>query len=149
MEKSPHVLRSCPASFAFAPVVIDGQARTLLVVRRPGHQAMFLLTNQRSLTPKQAALLVKASLKRWGNEEVTRCWKPCTHGEEVRVRGYESIQRIVFLAMMAMGLQALWWFTRRASTERLLQRVKQFIASVPFPHYRLWEATSDALSHGS
>ena len=82
---------------------------------------MFLLTHQRGLSKKQAALLVKAYLKRWGNEETTRCLKQCTQVEDVRVRRHQSIQRIVSMAMVALGLLAMWWFTRRTSTERLIQ----------------------------
>ena len=60
---------------------------------------MFLLTNQRGLSKKQAALLVKAYLKRWGNEEITRCLKQGTQVEDVRVRRDQSIQRIVSMAI--------------------------------------------------
>jgi len=149
VDKSTHVLRSMGLSFGYAPVRIDGRRYTLIVVTGTRSEDWRLLTNKSVRTWKNVAALVRAYVARWGGEEWIRCVKQCTSFEDVRVRGFASLRRMLLLAMIAMGIQALWLLRRSKVTERLLGRVKSFFATVPFLHYRLWEGTADALAHGS
>ena len=103
VDKTNHALASYPASFGFAPVTIDGRARTLVVVRIAGKEDWLLLTSDRIRAQNQAAQTVLAYLKRWGNEETTRCLKQCTKLEDVRVRSDVSLRRMAVFAMIALG----------------------------------------------
>jgi hypothetical protein len=149
VDKSDHVLRSMGLSFSYAPVRVAGRSYTLIAVTGTRHEDWRLLTNKPVRTWKDAAALVRAYLARWGGEEWIRCMKQSTGIEDVRVRGFASLRRMLLLAMIAMGIQALWLLRRSKATERLLTRVKSFFPTVPFLHYRRWEGTADALAHGS
>jgi len=79
---------------------------------------------------------------------VTRLWKQCVDAEDVRVRKLCAIRRLLFLSMVAVGIQALWLLRRPKSAQKLIARVKVFIQSVRFLYYRLWRGVAHALDHG-
>ena len=84
-------------------------------------------------------------LERAGSEEATRSLKQNTGIEDFRVRRWESIRHLTFLAMLTCGIQALLLITRPSTAERYIARVKQFIEHVTLRHYRLWLGIADAL----
>jgi hypothetical protein len=61
------------------------------------------------------------------------------------VRSLVAIRRPLFLAVMAVGLQAVWLFRNKRLAGRLIESVKAFIKDVPFKHYRLWDGVKEAL----
>jgi hypothetical protein len=85
----------------------------------------------------------------WQIEEATRALKQLTGVEDFRVRKWESIQRLTFLAMMACGVQSLMLFTRGRTAARYIARVAQFFENVLLKNYRLWEGIADALLNGA
>jgi len=99
--------------------------------------------------PDQAEQIVLAYLRRWGSEEATRALKLLTGVEDFRVRKWESIQRLTFLAMMTCGVQALMLITRARTATRYIARIPQFFDNVLLKNYRLWEGIADALLNGA
>jgi len=151
VDKRTHDLQHATASFGFAPVRLPGieQALTMIVIDGGRDEDIVLLTNVPVRRIEDAATVVLAYLRRWGSEEATRALKQLTGVEDFRVRRWNSIRRITFLASMALGIQALWLVTRPSSAERVIARVKQFFEHVLFRYYRLWRGTADALARGT
>jgi hypothetical protein len=151
VDKATHKRETCKVFFGYVPIRLPDLEGTywLVVVTGTRGDDWLLLTNKAPSSWKEAEGIVQAYLQRWGNEEVTRCWKQCTGAEKFLVRKMCSIRRLLFLSMMSMGIQALWLLTRPQSVQKVIQRVKVFIKDVPFLHYRLWYGVSDALLHGS
>jgi hypothetical protein len=151
VDKSTHEPRLATASFGFAPVRVPGidAALTMIVIDGGRDEDIVLLTNVPIRRVEDAEAIVLAYLRRWGSEEATRAWKQLTRVEDFRVRRWNSIRRLTFLASMTVAIQALWLLTRPATAERYIARVKQFIEHVLFRHYRLWRGVQDALAKGS
>ena len=151
VDKSNHEPKVAPASFGFAPVRLPGidDALTMIVIDGGRDEDIVLLTNARITDADQAEQIVLAYLRRWGSEEATRALKQLTGVEDFRVRKWESIQRLTFLAMMTCGVQALMLFTRGRTAVRYIARVAQFFETVLLKNYRLWEGIADALLSGA
>lgn len=151
VDKKTHRMMSTQLLFNYVPVrlpELEGQFWLLAVTGTLGDDWL-LLTNKKPSSIRKAAAIVQAYVHRWSSEEVTRFWKQSTGAEDVRVRALRAIRRLLFLSMMATGIQALWLLLKPSNVQRLLQRVKSFIPEVPFMNYRLWEGVADALLHGS
>ena len=151
VDKSNHQPKLAPASFGFAPVRLPGIDAPLTMIAIDGgrDEDIVLLTNARITNADQAEQIVLAYLRRWGSEEATRAYKQLTGVEDFRVRKWESIQRLTFLAMMAYGVQALLLITRARDAVRYIARVPHFIQNVLLNNYRLWRGIADALDHGA
>jgi hypothetical protein len=147
VDKSNHKPKVAPASFGFAPVRLPGidDALTMIVIDGGRDEDIVLLTNARITDAEQAEQIVLAYLRRWGSEEATRALKQLTGVEDFRVRKWESIQRLTFLAMMTCGVQAMMLLTRARTAARYITRVAQFFDNVLLKNYRLWEGIADAL----
>lgn len=150
VNKSTHAVEHASVSFGFAPVRLPGiDARlTMIVIDGGRDEDIVLLTNARIADADQAASIVLAYMRRWGSEEATRAFKQLTGVEDFRVRRWNSIRRLTFLAMMTCGVQALLLLTRPVIAARYIARVKQFIENVLLQHYRLWDGIVDALAMG-
>ena len=151
VDKSNHGPKFAPASFGFAPVRLPGidAPLTMIVIDGGRDEDIVLLTNARITDADQAAQIVLAYLRRWGSEEATRAYKQLTGVEDFRVRKWESIQRLTFLAMMTCGVQALMLVSRTRTAARYIARVAQFFDNVLLKNYRLWEGIADALLSGA
>jgi Transposase DDE domain len=151
VDKSNHEPKFAPASFGFAPVRLPGidAALTMIVIDGGRDEDIVLLTNARITNADQAEQIVLAYLRRWGSEEATRALKQLTGVEDFRVRKWESIQRLTFLAMMTCGVQALMLLTRARTATRYIARIAQFFDNVLLKNYRLWDGIADALLHGA
>lgn len=150
VDKKTHVQKTCRLSFAYVPVRlpdVDGSFWLVVVTGTQGEDWL-LLTDQRPRNTKEAEAIVQAYIERWGNEELTRLWKQCVDAEDIRVRKLLAIRRLLFLSMVATGIQALWLLLRPQSAKKLIARVKVFIADVRFLYYRLWRGVAHALDHG-
>jgi Transposase DDE domain len=148
--KKTHKLEEWTAHFGYCPVTIPGLPgrHTLIVITGLREEDMVLLARESTHRTRDIAEFVLAYIRRWGVEEGIRMWKQMTDVENFRVRKWPSIKRLVFLSMVACGLQAMWLFTRRSLAMRLIQRVPQFIELVMYENYRLWVGTKDALIKG-
>jgi len=151
VDKKTHQMRQHGRSFGYVPVRLPEMEHpyTLIVVRADQGQDWLLLASWVPRTTKEVAAIVRAYVVRWGSEEVTRCFKQCTDVENMRVRGFDAMRRLLWLALIAMGLQALWLFRRKRLAHAMIKRVKSFIHHVPFEHYRLWAGTAAALRGGT
>lgn len=151
IDKSSHVVKTCPVHFGYAPVRLPGQSGRfwMVVVTGLRSEDMVLLTNEDIRSVRQVRKIVLAYMRRWGIEEGIRCWKQQTGVEDFRVRNWNSIRRMTFFSMLAYGVQALWLLTRPAMANRLIRRVKVFIENVAFQYYRLWDGVQDALLKGA
>ena len=149
VDKKTHAQRTYPLSFAFVPVRLPDVEGSfwLIVVTGTLGEDWLLLSDHRPRNAKEAAAIIQAYIERWGNEEVTRLWKQCTDAEDVRVRKLCAIRRLLFLSMIAVGIQALWFLLRPKSAQKLIARVKVFISIVRFVYYRLWRGVAHALEH--
>ena len=90
---------------------------------------------------------VQAYLERWGSEEVTRACKQLTGLEGIRVRSLAAMRRLLWLAMIAVGIQALILLTRPRLRRAILDRAKEFIPEV-LPA-SLEEASTAILAHAA
>jgi hypothetical protein len=151
VDKSNHKQKFAPASFGFAPVRLPDidAPLTMIVVDGGRDEDIVLLTNARITDADQAEQIVLAYLRRWGSEEATRAFKQLTGVEDFRVRKWESIKRLTFLAMMTCGIQALLLLTRTRDAARYIARVPQFFENVMLKNYRLWRGIADALLKGA
>jgi len=151
VDKSNHERRFATASFGFAPVRLPGidAPMTMIVINGGRDEDIVLLTNARITDADQAEQIVLAYLRRWGSEEATRAFKQLTGVEDFRVRKWESIKRLTFLAMMTCGVQALMLITRTREAARYIARVPQFFENVLLQNYRLWRGIADALLNGA
>lgn len=147
INKSTHALGYTSVSFGFAPVRLPDidAPLTMIVIDGGREESIVLLASARNASADQVASIVLAYIRRWGSEEATRAFKQLTGVENFRVRRWESIRRLTFLAMMTCGIQAMLLLTRRAVAERYIARVKQFIDNVMLRNYRLWRGIADAL----
>ena len=150
IDKESHEVKACPVRFGYAPVRLPGQSGRywMIVITGLRSDDMVLLTNHEIKSPKQAKQIILAYFRRWGVEEGIRCWKQKTGVEDFRVRNWYSIRRITFLSMLAYGIQALWLVTRPKQAASLIAKVKVFIETVVFLHYRMWDGVRIALRNG-
>lgn len=146
--KKTHRMKSYPAYFGYAPIRLPDIEGLfwMIVITGLRKEDIVLLGNAKIACPEDAERIVRAYVRRWGGEEGLRCWKQSTGVEDLRVRSWESVQRLSFFAMMAYGIQALLLTTCKSVAEKLIARVKVFIKDVPFLHYRLWAGVKDALN---
>jgi hypothetical protein len=150
VDKSRHEQEFATASFGFIPIRLPDidAPLTMIVIAAGRDEDIVLLTNARITDADQAEQIVLAYLRRWGSEEATRAFKQLTGVEDFRVRKWESIQRLTFLAMMTCGVQALLLLTRTRDAARYIARVPQFFETVMLKNYRLWRGIADALLKG-
>jgi hypothetical protein len=150
VDKKTHVQKTCLMSFAYVPVRLPDVEGSfwLIVVTGTQGEDWLLLSDQRPKNAKEAEAIIQAYIERWGNEEVTRLWKQCVDAEDFRVRKLCAIRRLLFLSMVAVGIQALWLLRRPKSAQMLIACVKVFIPIVRFLYYRLWRGVAHALDHG-
>jgi len=147
VDKSTHDVKHFRVTFGYAPIRLPGLDAELylIAVCRPNRDVLVLLTNRRPRSVKAAATLVRTYMRRWGVEDGIRFWKQKTNIEDLRVRNWNSIRRLVMLSAIATGIQALWLLRRPTLAARYIARVKVFIEHVLFQNYRLWDGVTDAL----
>jgi Transposase DDE domain len=150
VDKETHEQKTGLVSFAYVPVRLPevGGAYWLIVVTGTRGEDWLLLSSHRPRNAKEAGAIIGAYIERWGSEEITRLWKQCVDAEDVRVRKLCAIRRLLFLSMVAVGIQALWLLLRPGAAQKLIARMQVFIPTVRFQYYRLWRGAAHALNHG-
>jgi hypothetical protein len=150
VDTSTHQVVHHKRSFTYVPVWVPGiEPRMWLVVVKARGKDWYLLCNEEEMDAKRAGEIVRAYIQRWGNEEVTRCFKQCTGAEKFRVRSLRAIRRLLFLAMLALAVQALLLFMNPRAAKRVMARVQAFFQHVLFPHYRLWDGMAIVLKEAT
>jgi hypothetical protein len=147
VDKSSHHEKFRSIPFTWAPIWVDGVDHALyLIVAHTGRKKpLLLVTDRRPETSKDAGELIQAYLERWGSEEVTRACKQLTGLERIRVRSLAAMRRLLWLAMIAVGIQALILLTRPRLRRAILDRAKEFVPKVRFVLYRVWRVVQTDL----
>jgi hypothetical protein len=140
VDKSTHEEKYRSIPFTWAPIWVEGVDHALyLIVAHTGRKRpLLVVTDRRPARPEDAGDLIQAYLERWGSEEVTRACKQRTGLERIRVRSFPAMRRLLWLAMIAVGIQALILLTRPRLSRAILDRAKAFIPKVRFVVYRIW-----------
>ena len=140
VDKSSHKEKFRSIPFTWVPIWVNGVDHALyLIVAHTGRKRpLLLVTDCRPANTKEAGDLIQAYLERWGSEEVTRACKQLTGLERIRVRSFHAMRRLLWLAMIAVGIQSLMILTRPRLRRAILDRAKEFIPNVRFVVYRIW-----------
>lgn len=140
VHTSTHTIRYYNRAYGYAPVWVPGmEARMWLIVVKARKEDWYLLCNEETMDARRAGEIVLTYVLRWGSEEVTRCFKQCTGAENFRVRSLVAVRRLLFLAMLALAVQALLLFLNPTVAKQVMAKVQAFFQHVLFPHYRLWD----------
>jgi hypothetical protein len=104
---------------------------------------LILLTTLCVETLEQARQVIRYYRRRWSGEEAGRFLKSRVGFETFRIRRYEAIQRLAWLAMLAMGF--LTWVLLHGSrlAPRLFRFTSHFRKQVPFIYYRLLDGLQE------
>jgi hypothetical protein len=147
VDKSNHKEKLRRIQFSWVPIWVDGvtHAMYLIVAHTGRKRPLLLVTDRRPESSKEAGELIQAYLERWGSEEVTRASKQLTGLEKFRVRSFAAMRRLLWLAMIAVGIQALIILTRPRLRRAILDRAKEFISTVRFVLYRVWRVVKTDL----
>jgi hypothetical protein len=150
VDTSTHKVVYSKMAYGYVPVWVPGiDKRMWLVIAKGRKQDWYLLSNEEKMDAKRAGEIVLAYIFRWGNEEVTRCFKQCTGAENFRVRSLVAIRRLLFLAMLALAVQALLLFLNPSVAKQVMAMVQAFFRHVLFPHYRLWDGMALVLKEAT
>lgn len=147
VDKSTHEAKYRSIPFTWVPIWVDGVDHALyLIVAHTGRKRpLLLVTDHRPARPEDAGDLIQAYLERWGSEEVTRACKQLTGLERIRVRSFPAMRRLLWLAMIAVGIQSLMLLTRPRLRRAILDRAKEFIPKIRFVAYRIWRVVQEDL----
>lgn len=147
VDKSTHEAKHRSIPFTWVPIWVDGVDHALyLIVAHTGRKRpLLLVTDHRPARPEDAGDMIQAYLERWGSEEVTRACKQLTGLERFRVRSFPAMRRLLWLAMIAVGIQSLMILTRPRLRRVLLDRAKEFIPKIRFVAYRIWRVVQEDL----
>lgn len=135
-----------PTDIVFAKVKLPDHPKQLYLVASwlPGAAApLMLLTTMAVENLRQAKQIVRYYKQRWACEEVSRFLKSRIGLERFRIRRYEAIQRLVILAMLAMGF--LSWILLRSECLIRIYFVftSRFRKKVKFAYYRLLDGLQE------
>jgi len=143
-----HIRRVGSREIVFARVRLPGHSQRLSVVAswRPGDDSpLILLTTLVVETLDQARQMLRYYKKRWVCEEAAQFLKMRVGFEGFRVRRYEAIQRLAFLAMVAMGFLTFILLRRRDLTRRFLALTSRFRRDASFVYYRLLDGLQECV----
>jgi Transposase DDE domain len=150
VDTSTHTVRSYKKAYGYVPVRVPGvETRMWLIIVKARKKDWYLLCNEETMNAKRAGEIVLTYVLRWGSEEVTRCFKQCTGAENFRVRSLVAIRRLLFLAMLALAVQALLLFLNPTVAKQVMAKVQAFFRHVLFPHYRLWDGMALVLKEAT
>lgn len=140
-----HIRQQCaqanlPTDIIFSKVYLPDIQRVLYMVASwlPGiERPLILLTTLVVEDLDQAKQIVRYYGRRWACEEASRFLKSRVGLECFRIRRYEAIQRLVTLAMFAMGF--LTWILLRSveAVKGLFYFTSRFRKETKFVYYRL------------
>ena len=104
---------------------------------------MILLTTMVVENAQQAKQIVWYYRQRWACEEDSQFLKSRVGLERFRIRRYEAIQRLMILAMLAMGF--LTWILLRTKllAKGLFQFTSRFRKTTEFVYYRLLDGLQE------
>jgi hypothetical protein len=144
--RQSHARQGLQTEVVFCPVRLPEQDRQLYLVaswRMGTEEPLVLLTTLCVETFKQAQQIVWYYQQRWSCEEASQFLKGRVGFEGFRIRGYEAIQRLVLLAMLAMGF--LTWILLHGSqlAHTWFGFTSRFRKNAPFIYYRLLDGLQE------
>ena len=104
---------------------------------------MILLTTMVVENLEQAKQTIWYYKQRWACEGASRFLKSRFGLERFRIRRYEAIQRLVILAMFAMGFLTWILLRNRQSTGRIISYTRRFRKKTKLVYYRLLEGLQE------
>lgn len=126
----------------FTKVRLPSHQRWLYLVaeyRRDFENPLILMTTMVVENLQQAKHVIWYYLQRWGCEESGRFLKTSIGLERFCLRRYESIKRLMILAMFAMGFLTWILINRKRLTKSLFDMTSRFRQKSKFKYYRLLE----------
>lgn len=129
-----------PCDVVFSKVHLPDNRKTLYLVASwlPGlDEPLILLTTMVVENLEQAKQMVWYYKQRWACEEASRFLKGRVGLERFRIRRYEAIQRLVILAMFAMGFLTWILLRTRQLVSSLFCFTSRFRKDTEFVYYRL------------
>jgi len=128
--------------FGFIPVHIKDIPDQLgLVVAHMGRSRsrIMLLCWKLPGSAKEAGMLVRAYLRRWGAEDSARAVKQLCGAEDVRVQTLRAVARLVRLAAMALAWLCLLLLLAPKTAAKIMARAKTVGKEPLLPVYRMAE----------
>jgi len=130
----------------FSKVKFPNNPKQLYVVASwlPGvERPLVLLTTMVVENLSQARQIVWYYKQRWACEEASQFLKSRVGMERFRVRRYESIQRLVILAMFAMGFLTWILLRNKLLTKGFFLLTSRFRKKTKFVYYRLLDGLQE------
>lgn len=131
------------SGLVFCPIRLPERSEVLYVVaswRNGSDEPLMLLTNLAVSHLQQARQILWYYQRRWACEEAGRFLKSRVGLERFCIRRYQAIQRLVTLAMFAMGF--LTWLSLKPTQliHNLWHYTSRFRKNSPFIYYRLLDS---------
>ena len=135
-----------PTNIVFTKVKLPDHPKQLYIVASwsPGaEEPLILLTTMVVENVRQAEHIVWYYRQRWACEEASQFLKSRVGLERFGIRRYEAIQRLMILAMLAMGF--LTWILLRTKllAKGLFQFTSRFRKRTQFVYYRLLDGLQE------
>lgn len=127
-------------SYGFAKVRLPNRADilTLCVADLPGHKdRLMLLTNLTARRACEAQGVIRRYFLRWDIEDTIRFGKQELSWEGFRVRGFQAIQNIELLALLALSFLSDLHRLGGRFLKGLIQQAQGLFQTPVFPYYRI------------
>ena len=135
-----------PTNIVFSKVYLPNNQKPLYLVASwlPGsEEPLMLLTTMVVENYQQAKLIIWYYKQRWACEEASQFLKSRIGLERFRIRRYEAIQRLIILAMFAMGFLTWILLRNKHLTQRIFFYTSRFRKKTKFVYYRLLDGLQE------
>ncbi len=135
-----------PSNIVFSKVYLPDNPKPLYLVASwlPGNEEpLILLTTMVVENLEQAKQIIRYYKQRWACEEASQFLKSRVGLERFRIRRYEAIQRLVILAMFAMGFLTWILLCNQELTGRIFSYTSRFRKKTTFVYYRLLDGLQE------
>lgn len=135
-----------PTHIVFSKVYLPDNPKALYLVASwlsGREEPLLLLTTMVVEDIEQAKQIILYYKLRWACEEASQFLKSRVGLERFRIRRYEAIQRLVILAMFAMGFLTWILIRNRQLTERFFSFTSRFRKKTKFVYYRLLDGLQE------
>ncbi len=135
-----------PTNIVFSKVHLPDNPKPLYLVaswRPENEEPLILLTTMVVENLEQAKQIIWYYKQRWACEEASQFLKSRVGLERFRIRRYEAIQRLVILAMFAMGFLTWILLRNKQLTGRIFSYTSRFRKKTKFVYYRLLDGLQE------
>jgi len=135
-----------PTNIIFSKVYLPDNPKPLYLVASwlPGNEEpLILLTTMVVENLEQAKQIIWYYKQRWACEEAGQFLKSRVGLERFRIRRYEAIQRLVILAMFAMGFLTWILLRNKQLTVIIFSYTSRFRKKSKFVYYRLLDGLQE------